>query len=553
MAIVKVSNTKNNRKMFISIAELAKDPFVNSKLNLKIMNNAIVYGKDTFMLDMTPVKEKVAQRVAPDGFKHFETLRHKGAQKSDYGKWLDFTNSLVSDFYKEYSYLTYSQTGGIRTAEEKIKQKTLIAQLLGRFIGNRYTNAIIEESPVPQRSDIYGAVVKLKLVLGSGIPVPFVNKFYFKAEGDRLIPLNALETQRTNQEVELIEKTSLSSKGRKSDYLLENLDLSIAHQITQGINNILLSDEGFAGYLNRDCEEWVQLYKYQAKRNSEGEEAVITCEDAKLRYIFRLVWENNVYNFKINGDNLFTCVFGLGGNIRVICSQCASQGKPYSVLIDNNRLIVKDEAISLDDIVAVSDDGTKLALADGRQIINPFFLHNFAPNCFVRNKKCEHRVCGDNMLQIRGKENKVQLFCKNCIHPEVIYPVSYNGETQYFYTRNSNLVYCTDVKSLLPIEHAKECKICKRRFSKDYFEHEDNCKFCQAIINVEERSADFARYRNIFLAHKDMFSPFTRLNKYNVANEDEEVILFKVKDEFYIVYKDKAFEGNYIKINKLHY
>lgn len=537
------------------------DEFDVAKLYSVTENDEIIYGEYTFVRqdidEESDSKKEDEKKMLPEGASWFKNFRNRSKTTSTgITEWEALISKVRTSFHKKNTWLKYEAgTGKFDQKSDEERIKNAIKALWGEDSPNEETIEYLENSSARDAyTTIYGASVRLDIFAGReavGGATTIVGRLYFSIEDSQVKPLS-FETARkiteniakpsddgNNKKSPSEDDDSDNKKSQdssnpqiKSTELLSSLRNGIIDCFKNGLNKYL--------YVRKPAENENQLSDDNRKITNLIEKSGIrvtefTCKSIEILYMFQVRTANRVYKVKCKGQDILTAIVDANEELSLRCLSCNDQ----SLILNRNTVRIEKKGRSTNKEKAYEDyyvkfDGDKtLGLGDNYDlVINKIREHNIPIEC----KDCYKLRCKNNVVE--GSElgaDPDRKYCRDCTNCEVVYYV--DGKPRY----TPSLVYDFQARDLVLPTDGETCKVCGRTYYGTSLT-DGVCKFCQGSEDEDQ----IQKAKRLYKIYSRALAPFTRLKHLFSSKscfEDEEVIVFKLENEYYVIDKLQS-QGN---------
>ncbi len=489
-----------------------------------------------------------------DGAPAFANFRRSGGEiETDMAKWKELITEVSKSFHKTNTWLRYDTTSAEASPGVIEADKKRIKVLLETIWYSQSRAIDIEYKADPNEKDaittIYGASLRLGICVEMPKEeIPIVGRIYFKRELDNsLVPLSYEVAETISEKLKIFEKTdkeNQKSRGNDEDgYSFNDLETALRRGIKTCLDST--SGNGLADYLlvksdnsqdgisiddNKIIEDLIE--------NAEDEVREIVCKNMKILYLFQVRTRNRVYEIKYNNQSILSVMIDMNEELSIRCLTC-----------NEPKLIVERNAVALegkdqegkDTVESLTIDDKKeylgLSSEDFNRVLSKLNEHVIMINC-KETSDCIRIKCKNDIVngsQIGGASDKN--YCRDCNKCESIYYV--DGKPWC----TENLVYDFEKKELILPKASQVCKVCGRSYFTSSLVDEV-CAFCRGDEDNEE---EVQKSKRLYKAYSDALTPFTRLKHLfsdKRCYEDEEVIVFKLGNDYYTINKLQVIGSN---------
>lgn len=527
------------------------DEFDVAKLYSVTENDEIIYGEYTFVRqdidEESDSKKEDEKKMLPEGASWFKNFRNRSKTTSTgITEWEALISKVRTSFHQKNTWLKYEAgTGKFDKKSDEERIKNAIKALWGEDSPNEETIEYLEKpSARDAYTTIYGASVRLDIFAGReavGGATTIVGRLYFLIEDNQVKPLSFETARKITENIAKPSEDDDSDNKKSQDssspqiqstYLLSSLRNGIIDCFKNGLNKYL--------YIRKPAENENQLSDDNRKITSLIEKSGIrvtefTCKSIEILYMFQVKTANRVYKVKCKGQDILTAIVDTNEELSLRCLSCNDQ----SLILNRNTVRIEKKGRSTNNEKAYEDyyvklDGDKtLGLGDNYDlVINKIREHNIPIEC----KDCYKLRCKNNIVE--GSElgaDPDRKYCRDCTNCEVVYYV--DGKPRY----TPSLVYDFQARDLVLSTDGETCKVCGRTYYSTSLT-DGVCKFCQGSEDEDQ----IQKAKRLYKIYSRALAPFTRLKHLFSSKscfEDEEVIVFKLENEYYVIDKLQS-QGN---------
>ncbi|MBQ7761598.1 MAG: hypothetical protein IJ400_06040 [Clostridia bacterium] len=525
-----------------------------------VKNNTIEFNGYTFVMQSGDDNDSNESNggiypMEADGAPWFANFRRSGEEiETNMAKWKELITEVSRSFHQTHTWLRYD-TSSTDADEDTIKRdKNKIQHIIDKLWYDLGVGSVeIEYKQKPNIKDeittIYGASLRLGICVEEPKEeIPIVGRIYFKRGQDNsLEPLSYKVAERISQKLKVIDGSSNEgSRGTDEDnYSFNELETALRGGIRacldsdngNGLSDYLLiksekDDDGISIDDNKVIEELIT--------EADDDVSEIVCKNMKILYIFQVRTKNRVYEIKYNNQPVLSVTIDMNEELSIRCLTC---NEP-ELLIERNAVSFRQfgengKEESVERLVLDFDEATSFGLSqdadknDFKRVKSKLSDHAMLIDCSEINGctrvKCRSNVVPDS--EMGGNRNRN--YCDDCSRCEVIYRI--NGKPYC----TKGLVYDFQLKDLIVPKKGQVCKVCERRYFNSSLV-DDMCDFCYRRNETDEEKR---KSKQLYYTYSDALAPFTRLKHLfsdKSCYEDEEIIVFKLGNEYYTIDKLQA-------------
>ena len=473
--------------------------------------------------------------------------------KTSMARWKELITEVSKSFHKENTWLRYDTTSSEASPEVIKADMNKIKAFLNRFWDERIAkNFEIDYKLNPNASDaittIYGASLRLGIcVERPKEEIPIVGRIFFKRElNNSLVPLPYQVAENISEKLKIFENPNGTSRTTQRGADEDNYDFNhLSTALQEGIQRCIADDSelGLANYLivksDRDQNGAIiddnKIIENIIKKATEEDIKVeeITCKNIKMLYMFQVRTRNRVYEVKYNDRPVLRIMIDMNEDFSIRCLCCNES----ELLVERNTVTFRkyDENGKEESVERATLDFSD-TVNTGLPITDPMYVRvmeklgdhiklitcNEANGCKRIKCSCDI-VKADAMGDVGNRE-----YCADCEKFEVIYHV--DGKPRC----TSKLVYDCEKNDLVVAQNGQTCKVCGRTYYQSKLT-DGMCEFCQGTDEEQIKKAT-----KLYKIYSEALSPMTRLTHLFAEKgcfEDEEVIVFKLGNDYYTIDK----------------
>ena len=496
--------------------------------------------------------------MTPSGASWFDRAagREKKNAEEDYANsWNSFVKDVERKFYEKYSCLVYDdveESGGSLQAEKCIYN---LLKTFFDFDESELGSTIrIDSDRNNGKRIIYGVNMRME-VYDTGEPKPILGKMFFspKNVGDGIVPL---DKNRADGIVRAI-----ADKKQSKVVIDDDKQAELRVESSAALDNILR-------YLRESDNLLDELvYDRDSKGKSVDEEVIkkfiasvasgevnILCQSIAVKTLLIINQKIKVFNVvnALSGKAILRAEV-CGDRISMGCAACengtglivdnsivCSNGKVDLYFNNDGKISIKTKRGYL----PISDDACKETVELLKKEV--FSKHLYKLECALpAGGVCNKCICANRQTEVvagydeNGAE-KIVIKCSDCPYLESF--IRIKDENGYKAFAPNVLYFDVDEKRFMPRVASGEqprCNVCKREIGKD----KKRCALC-ASLGAGSSGEVKQEQRKLYKEYSYMLSPTSRMTKGEKrCAEDQEVIVFRVGNSFYVVNKKELYNG----------
>lgn len=496
---------RNQEKSFDSIKELCRlqkesthEDFIE---DVNILDDEIQDNSGNIFVALKSSQRDVdIAKMTDEGGSWFDSFRGK-ATSDDTSAWPRFVEKISSDFHKRYSFLMCKYDDKEVTEEKQEEEISKILDIIQRHYPELQDVKVVPNKKI-DANGLFGVSLRLMVTGGTGESIPILGRVFFKKDEDgEYRPVNKQDSASIDSIV------NNAGKYPNKDMVYTGDGGSTRKQIITKLQE-LIDLEGLEEYLilgnAMDKEIIANIIKHGA--NSQVD---IECTSVKVLSIIYVEWNTHGYDVFSNTDQMILkATFGMtGDSLNLKCVACNS--------IDS--YLVKDGIEMPDEVF--------------KKHLMPISCSHVGPTL----TNCKKLKCVNSLIDFDG-----EYACLDCPYPEKVF--EYEGQ-KYL---TSNMVYASDLNTLVPSVQMGQCSVCKRTITISNPEEEPICPICKTIKDPSEDEA--AAMRNRFRNAQKLLSPRLAMSlaKPKYCIEDKTSILFRIGESIYILDKEEINSPGYM-------